>query len=380
MQNYHSVSLAEPDPIKQITAALGEELAGLFLVIDVSSQSRGQIITFEGRLLSDSESSYDEIRRRFHPHGYTPMLRREKDRDIVLAMEGLVDQAKKSNPLINILLLFLTILTTLSAGAQLELGTNLPDAIINGNRYEVGQVILAGLPFSITLLGILGVHELGHYLAARWYHIQATLPYFIPIPLGLGTLGALINIKSPMRNRRVLFDIGLAGPYAGLLVAVPLFIIGLLRSSIHYVPLGLARIPLESLGLSVFVRTAVAQFTDIPAGYTIEVDPILFAAWWGIFVTGINLLPVGQLDGGHAAYALIGRYAHGLALLTFLGLIVVGSLQQQPAWFIWAFFIMLGGLKHPQPMNDIVDVGPIRKGIGIMTIILFIVIFIPRPF
>jgi membrane-associated protease RseP (regulator of RpoE activity) len=308
------------------------------------------------------------------------MLRREKARDIVLAMEGLVDQAKKSNPLINILLLFLTILTTLSAGAQLELGYNLIEAVSSGNRHLVGQVILAGLPFAITLLGILGVHELGHYLAAQWYHVQATLPYFIPMPLGLGTLGALINIKSPMRSRRVLFDIGLAGPYAGLLVAVPLFLMGLYLSSTNFVPLGLGRIPLETLGSSVFSRTAVALMTDIPLGQTLEVHPILYAAWWGIFVTGINLLPVGQLDGGHAAYALLGRYAHGVALLTFLMLIVVGSVQQQPAWFIWAFFIMLGGLKHPQPMNDIVDVGPIRKVIGIMTIILFIVIFIPRPF
>jgi membrane-associated protease RseP (regulator of RpoE activity) len=380
MQNYPSSPRAETDPLKRITDALGEELTDLFLVMDVSSQTQGRIISFEGRLLSDSESSYDEIRRRFHPYGYTPMLRREKAKDIVMAMEGLVDQSKKSNPLINIALLFLTIMTTLSAGAQLELGYNLFGAMTSGNRSEIGQVIIAGLPFAITLLGILGVHEFGHYLAAQWYRIQATLPYFIPIPLGLGTLGALINIKSPMRNRRVLFDIGLAGPYAGLVVAVPLFIIGLLRSSTNYVPLGLARIPLESLGSSVFIRTAVAALTDIPPGQTIEVDPILFAAWWGIFVTGINLLPVGQLDGGHAAYALLGRYANGLGLLTFLVLIVVGSLQQQPAWFVWAFFIMLGGLKHPQPMNDILDVGPIRKVIVIMTIILFILIFIPRPY
>ena len=181
-------------------------------------------------------------------------------------------------------------------------------------------------------------------------------------------------------NRRVLFDIGLAGPYAGLLVAVPLFIVGLLLSSTDLVPLGARGNTLEALGSSVFIRIAVAQFTDIPLGQTVQVHPILFAAWWGIFVTGINLLPVGQLDGGHAAYALLGRYAHGVGLLTFLGLIVVGSLQRQPAWFIWAFFIMLGGLKHPQPLNDIVGVGPVRKVVGLLTIILFIVIFIPRPF
>ena len=379
MQNYYSVPRTESDPIEQITATLGAELRGIFLVSDVSSQQRGRIITFEGRLLTDSESSYDEIRRRFHPHGYTPMLRREKARDIVLAMEGLVDQAKKSNPLINILLLFLTILTTLSAGAQLELGYNLFEAISSGNWALVSQVILAGLPFAITLLGILGVHELGHYLAAHWHHIQATLPYFIPMPFGLGTLGALINIKSPMKNRGVLFDIGLAGPYAGLLVAVPLFLIGLILSSTRYVPLGSGGITLETLGSSVFSRTVESLLTDVPPGQTLQGDPILYAAWWGILVTGINLLPVGQLDGGHAAYALLGRYAHGVALLTFLLLIVAGALLNT-VWFVWAFFIMLGGIKHPPPMNDITDVGPIRKVIGLMTIILFIVIFIPSPF
>lgn len=380
MQNYFSVPLAESDPVEQITATLGAELRDLFVVNNVEFQQKGRIITFEGQLLSDSERSYDEIRRRFYPYGYTPMLQRKNEQDVVLAMEGLVDRAKKSNPLFNILLLCLTILTTLSAGAQLELGYNLFEAITSGNRYLIGQVLVAGLPFAITLLGILGVHELGHYFAAQWHHVQATLPYFIPMPFGLGTLGALINIKSPMKNRSVLFDIGLAGPYAGLVVAIPLFLIGLYLSSATYIPIGLGGITMEALGSSIFSRTAVNLLTDIPAGQTIQVHPILYAAWWGIFVTGINLLPVGQLDGGHAVYALLGRYAHGIALLTFLLLIVIGSLQQQLAWFIWAFFIMLGGLKHPPPLNDIADVGPVRKLIGVMTIILFILIFIPSPF
>jgi membrane-associated protease RseP (regulator of RpoE activity) len=261
----------------------------------------------------------------------------------------------------------------------LVLGINLWEAISAGNIYLIAQALLAGLPYAITLLGILGVHELGHYVAARLHGVQATLPYFIPLPFGLGTLGALIHIKSPMKDRRVLFDIGLAGPYAGLFVAFPLFLLGLFLSSSQIVPVTLDALTLERLGSSIFMNIALDFLADVPQGQTIIVHPILFAAWWGIFVTAINLLPVGQLDGGHTSYALFGRYAHPIALITFLLLIVAGALLQQLSWFIWAFFIMLGGLRHPPPMNDISDVGPVRKVVGIITIFVFVVIFVPVP-
>jgi membrane-associated protease RseP (regulator of RpoE activity) len=259
------------------------------------------------------------------------------------------------------------------------LGRGLWEAIRLGHIDSIVQALLAGLPYAITLLGILGIHELGHYVAARLHGVQATLPYFIPLPFGLGTLGALIHIKSPMKDRRVLFDIGLAGPYAGLMVAIPLFLIGLYLSSSEIVPATFDGRTLERLGSSIFINVALNFIADVPEGHTIIVDPVLFAAWWGIFVTAINLLPVGQLDGGHTSYALFGRYAHPIALITFLLLILAGALLQQFSWFIWAFFIMLGGLRHPPPMNDISNVGPVRKVIGIITIFVFVMIFVPVP-
>jgi len=327
-------------------------------------------------LLVSADSSYGEIKRRFRSHGYTPAFRREKGQDLILAMEGVADRPKTGNPLINIALFAATVVTTLSFGARLETGRSLFETVLTGSPMAVLQAIITGLPYAITLLGILGIHELGHYVAAHFHRVRATLPYFIPLPFGLGTLGAFISLKSPMPNRKVLFDIGLAGPYAGLMVAVPLMLLGLLLSSSNYVPLSYGGQTLDSMGTSILMRIAIFFFTDIPQGHSLLLDPVLFAAWLGLFLTGMNLLPVGQLDGGHASYALLGRKAHGLALITFLLLILAGVFINVN-WFIWAFFIMLGGLRHQPPMNDISDVGPVRKAIGVMTIVLFFLIFIP---
>ena len=379
-ENTTSIPFAESDSINHAISTLISELSGLFHVREASSKSQGQQILFEGWLIGDPEKGYQEIGKRFSRLGYTPLLRRENGTDIVVAMMGLIDEPNRTNPLLNIILFIITIVTTLSAGAQLELGIGLSEAVRNANWPLVGQIVAAGMPFSLTLLGILGVHELGHYLAARWHHMPVSLPYFIPLPVGLGTLGALIRIKAPMKNRRVLFDIGLAGPFAGLLVAVPLFLLGLSLSSSNIVPGSLNAVTLERLGSSIFSRMAVTLLADIPDGQTLQVHPILYAAWWGIFVTGLNLFPVGQLDGGHAVYALFGRYAHGISLLTFLMFIIIGSIEQQISWFVLAIFIMVGGLRHPPPLNDMIKLGWGRKVIGVVTALIFILIFIPRPF
>ncbi len=379
MQSQYAIPASEPDPVQQIADTLRLELRGLFQVSSVNAQSRGQVITFGGRLLVNADSSYEEIRRRFRAHGYTPAFRQDKGEDYILAMEGLVDLSKTGNPLINILLLAITVVTTLSVGASITAGRSFFEALLTGSLLVVFQAILAGLPYTITLLGILGVHELGHYVAARMHGVRATLPYFIPMPFGLGTLGAFISLKSPMKDRKVLFDIGLAGPYAGFFAAVPLMVLGLLLSSTNYVPTSFPGQTLDSLGTSVLIEVFVQVFTDIPPDRTLVAHPVFFAAWLGFFLTGINLLPVGQLDGGHASYALLGRPAHTVALITFFLLILAGAFIS-PNWFVWAFFVMLGGLRHPPPMNDISDVGPIRKAVGVLTILLFFLIFIPMPF
>jgi membrane-associated protease RseP (regulator of RpoE activity) len=375
MQN--SFSLSQPDPLQKIIDTLRGELLGLFQVRTVATQARGRVISFGGQLLYEPDTSYDEISRRFLAHGYTPMLRREKGEDFVLAMEGVVD-GKTGNPLLNLLLFLATILTTLYAGAALS-GQDLVAAVLSESSFLITRAVLAGAPFAVALLGILGVHELGHYIAARLHGVRATLPYFIPMPVGgLGTLGAFIAIKSPMKDRKVLFDIGLAGPIAGFVVALPLMVVGLLLST-EFVPSYINGQTLNSLGSSILSGFIIDIFTDIPAGRTLAIHPIFFAAWLGFYLTGINLLPVGQLDGGHVTYALLGRFAHIIAIAAFISLIAAGFLLHTN-WFIWAFFILFGGLRHPPPLNDLSDIGWPRKLIGLMTVILFILIIIPVPF
>ncbi|MFZ0546712.1 MAG: site-2 protease family protein [Candidatus Promineifilaceae bacterium] len=373
-----SYPITQPDPLQQITDTLRGELLGLFQVRTVATQARGRVISFGGRLLYEPDRSYDEISRRFIAHGYTPMLRREKGEDVVLAMEGVVE-GSTGNPWLNLLLFLATILTTLYAGAGLS-GQDLLAAVRAGSPLEITRAVYAGAPFAMALLGILGIHELGHYIAARWHRVQATLPYFIPMPIGgLGTLGAFIAIRSPMKDRKVLFDIGLAGPIAGFVVALPLMVIGLLLST-NYVPAYVGGQTLNSLGSSILSGFLIKIFTDIPVGQTLVIHPIYFAAWLGFYLTGINLLPIGQLDGGHVIYALFGRFAHTIAIIAFGALLAAGFLLQQPNWFIWAVFILFGGLRHPPPLNDLSDIGWQRKLIGLMTAVLFVLIIMPVPF
>jgi membrane-associated protease RseP (regulator of RpoE activity) len=362
----------------QTAEALQAELGGLFHVTDVATRSNGRVITFRGQLVNDPDGSYDEIRSRFQAHGYTPMLQHKKGEDEIVALEGLAGSAKTGNPLINVALLLATIVTTLAAGASLS-GVNVLAALTSGSTGAIIEAALSGAAFAVALMAILGIHELGHYVAARIHGVKTSLPYFIPVPFGgIGTLGAFISIKSPMRDRRVLFDIGLSGPIAGFLVALPLLFIGLMLST-EQVPFYTRGLTLNRFGSSILIGTIVDVMTDIPVGRTLALHPVFFAAWLGFFLTAINLLPVGQLDGGHTAYALFGRFAHTIAIGAFLFLILAGAFLSTN-WFIWAFFIMLGGLRHPPPLNDITDVGFPRKVLGFLAIVLFVLLFTPVPF
>lgn len=369
----------QPDPSRLMADTLRAELLDLLQITRVHRQDRGRSIAFVGQLLHDPGTSFDEIERRFRPHGYTPMLRREQGEDVVVAMQGIITQARTGNPLINVLLFVATVVTTLSAGAQLAGEATLLDHLMSPlPGRAVLDVVLAGAPFALTLLTILGVHELGHYFAARFHRVDATLPYFIPMPLGgLGTLGAFIAVRSPMKDRTVLFDIGLAGPLAGFVVALPLLVVGLLLS--NPVPYFSAGLTLRALGSSPLVSGMVALFADVPAGQTLHLHPVFFAAWFGLLITGVNLLPIGQLDGGHVSYALLGRRAHQVAYGVFLLLFLAGALLS-PTWFFWAFFVLLGGLRHAPPMNDITGLNRPRKVLAVCTTLLFFLLIVPAPF
>ena len=242
-------------------------------------------------------------------------------------------------PLIHIVLFVCTFITTAMAGAFQVGADPLSDP----------ASIRAGFPFAVTLLSILLVHELGHYTLATVHHVRATLPYFIPAPpILIGTFGAFIRMKSPPPNRRALFDVGAAGPWAGLIVAIPAVLIGLHLSEVR--PLGLDEGGLvlgDSLLFSLLTKLVLGTTPD---NVTIMLHPIALAGWFGLFVTFLNLLPVGQLDGGHVSYALFGRWHRWISRL-FLGVIAVLGFQGWQGWFVWVVLLLVIGVDHPPTLD-----------------------------
>lgn len=362
-----------------VVGRLRREVEGLFNITDIRASERGDAVMFVGRMapaVGEADSVYQQLRERFRRLGYTPALRREAGRDIVLAQRGVLGVAA-SNPLINIVLLLATIVTTLMAGAGLA-GVNLLPllraAINNGAWAQLLLGLAAGAPFAGTLLLILGVHEMGHYVVGRLHGVQVTLPYFIPVPfIGLGTFGAFIQMKSPVENRKALFDVGLAGPLAGLVVAVPLMVIGLLQSQV------VARTSVPPMGSSLLLRALVDVFVPHAANQVIALSPVAIAAWFGLLITGLNLLPMGQLDGGHVAYAVLGKLARPVAMLTFLVLLVLGY-TTWAGWYTWAFLAFITGLRHPAPLNDITPLDWGRRLVGLGSLALLFILITPRPF
>lgn len=265
----------------------------------------------------------------------------------------------------------LTLLSTLWAGAYLE-GADWDFFLRQPAR------LADGVPFSAALLGILAAHEFGHYVAARRYGLHVTLPFFIPMPFlsPIGTLGAVIKMKTPIYTRRMLLDVGAAGPLAGIVVAIPVVIYGILSSPV------LAReaaVGIE-LGEPLLFKLLLALFAPaIPETHDLYLSSVAFAGWIGLFVTALNLLPIGQLDGGHVLYALAPRVHRWIARLFFVALLVMG--WWWPGWFVWALLLLLVvKIKHPPVLDAGVDLDPRRRAIGWLAVALFVVCFIPVPF
>lgn len=350
-----------------------------------------ELIEFIGTLTCPSDEAFDHIYARFIEVGYTPMLSQRDGKEIVVAQHGIVQPAA-SKASTNAILLGLTIISTWFVGLQFGGGEKLAAALARSNgdllRAIFGnpQLLLDGLPYVLTLLGILGVHEMGHYVAARLHKANVTLPYFIPMPFGLGTMGAVIRLKSPIKNRRQLFDIGVAGPLAGLAIAMPLLLIGLLTSPVQHVG---SPLPGSQEGNSILY--ALLKFITkgqwLPGGgYDVIINAVAFPAWFGLIVTMINLLPIGQLDGGHVIYALFGRAQWRVANVAILGLIGLGlylavtTREFLNVWLMWAILAQVFGLRHPPPLDDITPLDRKRRLIGYATIVIFILIFTPVPF
>lgn len=267
---------------------------------------------------------------------------------------------------VHIILFLLTFASTLTVGA-LQRGA---DIISHPQR------ITEGLPFSLSLLFILLVHEFSHYFMSRKHGVDSSLPYFIPAPTLFGTLGAFITMRSRITTRNALLDIGSSGPIAGFLVSIVAVVIGLWYSDVRAVESSGEMIVLgDSILFSLLAKLVVGT---VPSGSDIYLHPVAFAGWIGFFVTSLNLIPVGQLDGGHIAYAFLGE-AHLWVSRILLGVLLVLGLLLFEGWLIWAVLLFFLGSKHPPILYPDIPLDPGRKAVGIMAFIIFILTFIPVP-
>lgn len=236
-----------------------------------------------------------------------------------------------------------------------------------------------GLPFSLTLLGILLAHELGHFFAGRYHRIDVSLPYFIPAPTEIGTFGAVIRMRGLLPHRTGLLDVGAAGPLVGFIVAVPAYIWGMAHSTV----ITAAELPAGGMHLGDSLITHLVQravLGDLPPTADVLLHPVAFAAWIGFFVTSLNLLPLGQLDGGHILFALRPRIYRLTTRTVFVALLLFGA-YGWPGWFLWAFIGWLMGIsRHPLPIYFEPQLDARRRLVGALSIATFFLTFVPNPF
>jgi membrane-associated protease RseP (regulator of RpoE activity) len=292
-------------------------------------------------------------------------------------------------------LLILTLTSCFLTGALLAVPEQTPDQLARNSTSPEGSLGLlalvssafsdprlasSGAAYALTLISILLAHEMGHYFACRYYGIRATLPFFIPAPTFVGTFGAFIRIKEPITSRRALFDIGIAGPLAGFAVAIPASFVGLLTAH--------AALPAPASGNSIVFQDpllfkAIMRSFDLPR--MMEWNPVYFAAWVGMLATSLNLLPVGQLDGGHVVYALLGRRGHRIVAITMFVVICILALwtymiHRWPGWFVYVVMLaFMLKLRHPPVMDEHQPMDRRRQIIGLLGLLVFFLSFMPFP-
>lgn len=284
--------------------------------------------------------------------GYVPFI--EKYNDDYRIRMAKRKPVKKSNHHINIILLVVTVITTIFAG------------------YLFGGSILDGIAFSIAIMAILGTHEIAHYFAARKYGVEATLPYFIPAPTIIGTFGAVINVKSPIPTRNALFDLGVSGPLAGLLVTIPVLFIGIYFSSVVPVKPGTFMLdpPLLMSIIGYFAAPAV------PNGYMLQIHPVAFAGWVGVVVTMLNLMPVAFLDGGHIARSLFSERMH--QIVSFIAIVITMALAWIPMAILMAV-IMIAAKRHPGALDNVSDLSRGRQILSLLLVVVLILCLTRAP-
>ena len=368
-----TVITAAPGALLMTEEALRLGMQDLFVARERRAQ--GYTLMWSGELLYPPARSLRLLEARFKPYGYTPFLKREKGVTWVRAVP-LAAVVERSRPAVNVVLFLLTVLSTVAAGCLVA--GSFP--FVTFDPLSTPARLLEGLPFAVTLLAILGTHEFGHYFTARAYGASVSLPYFIPAPPPLflfGTLGAVIRMRSPARDRNSLFDIAVAGPLAGLIVALPTLWVGLGWSRVGVVPEGGG----VTFGDSLLMRfMTYLVFGDIPAGMDVFVHPMALAGWVGLFVTALNLFPVRQLDGGRIAYALFGSAHRYVSIGTFFALLTLGAVAESLNWIVFAGLVfLLIGFHHAPPLDDMTPLSPERYAVGVFCLVLLVLLIPPVP-
>lgn len=278
-----------------------------------------------------------------------------------------------STPAFHLLLLGVTALTTtiVPFGSSWGIFSDRPlsESLLDPAVWRIGA------SFSVPLLAILGIHELGHMIACRRYGLPATYPYFIPAPIGIGTFGAVIRIRAPITSRKTLFDVGAAGPIAGFLVAVPVVVWGVAISRVSTaVPSG----EYTDFGEPLLFRLVERLVhPGMPPGAELALSPLGFAGWFGLFVTALNLLPLAQLDGGHILYAVAGRAQRTIGFALFA--VLVGLAFLWPGWILWVLIVLLMGIAHPPTADPAERLDPKRRALAIVCLLVFALSFTPVP-
>jgi membrane-associated protease RseP (regulator of RpoE activity) len=289
-------------------------------------------------------------------------------------------QRQLTRPVLALTLLVLTLLTTTWAGVNLS-HPNFTESMVRENP----QLLWSGLTYALPLLVILGIHELGHYLAAQLYKIKTTLPYFIPLPpyfFSIGTFGAYIQVRSPIPHRKALFDVGIAGPLAGLVITLPVLVWGLMQSD-------LAALPNQGKGLSLDAFNPSFSFTfallcrlifgqNLTADTGVDLHPMAVAGWLGLMVTALNLMPFGQLDGGHIVHAMYGQRM-GVVIGQVCRILVLLLSFFQPVFLFWAILLLLMPAADEPALNDVSELDNYRDGLGLLALGILLLIILPVP-
>ncbi len=321
------------------------------------------------------DEKFESLRKILSSSGYIPLLRKEHGEYIIYVLQK---PKQKSRPIwVNFALLIATIITTILTGSLLHMGfsdiQSLPDAL---SVFQPENLFYGAILFSLPLMSILFIHEMGHYFYSKKHDLNTSLPFFIPVPpilpgFNIGTFGALISSHDPMPDKKALFDVGISGPIAGFIIAVPVTIIGIMTSEV--VPLSSLSTGETVLGTSLLFYLLSDLLVQLPQGFALDLNAVAFAGWIGLLITSINLLPAGQLDGGHIFRAVLGdkqKYASWIAviIMVFTG------------WWFFAFIIiLLIGVVHPPPLNDDTPLDNKRKLLFFAALGILILCFIPFP-